>query len=157
MPLSNINSKKPATSTGKELYDIYCGVCHGTGGTGNGVLYDGPNAKYPAAPANLVNDEFTVATNGRFYHAIMYGRNMMGGYSDKLSYEERWNVIHYIRSLQAKVKNVPYSEEENGLTSAGATSSKLVTEQVTSTLEKVGTEVKTAVKEISNTSKEIKH
>jgi len=142
---------------GKELYDIYCGVCHGATGTGNGVLYDGPNAKYPAAPANLVNDEFTAATNGRFYHAIMYGKNMMGGYSDKLSYQERWNVIHYIRSLQAKVKNVPYTEDENGLPSAGATSGKLIKEELNSTSEKVGTAVKETVKEVSNISKEIKH
>ena len=31
----------------------------------------------------------------------MYGKNVMGGYSDKLSYEERWQVIHYIHSLIA--------------------------------------------------------
>ncbi|MCI1267457.1 MAG: cytochrome c, partial [Saprospiraceae bacterium] len=49
----------------------------------------------------------------RFYHAIMYGRNVMSGYTSKLSYQERWNVIHYIRSLQAKSKNLVYSEKEN--------------------------------------------
>lgn len=40
----------------------------------------------------------------------MYGKNVMGGYSDKLSYQERWEVIHYIRSLQAKVRGVTYGE-----------------------------------------------
>jgi len=29
-------------------------------------------------------------------------------YSDKLSYEERWQVIHYIRSLQAKSQGREY-------------------------------------------------
>ena len=38
---------------------------------------------------------------------------MMGSYADKLSYEERWNVIHYIRSLQANSKKLKYSEKEN--------------------------------------------
>jgi hypothetical protein len=37
----------------------------------------------------------------------------MGGYSDKVSYEERWQVIHYIRSLQAKEAGATYNEEEN--------------------------------------------
>lgn len=37
----------------------------------------------------------------------------MGAYADKLSYNERWNVIHYIRSLQAASKNLKYSESEN--------------------------------------------
>ena len=45
----------------------------------------------------------------------MYGRNVMGAYKDKISYEERWQVIHYIRSLQAKDKKLEYSEQANTL------------------------------------------
>ena len=66
------------------------------------------DTKYPAQPKNLLMDDLLQAGDGRIYFAIMYGLNMMGGYSDKLSYEERWQVIHYIRSLQAKSKNLPY-------------------------------------------------
>jgi len=40
---------------------------------------------------------------------------VMGGYSDKLSFEERWQVIHYIRSLQAKSKSLEYGEKANTL------------------------------------------
>ena len=39
----------------------------------------------------------------------------MGAYADKLSYEERWDVIHYIRSLQAKSLKVKYDAESNQL------------------------------------------
>ncbi len=39
----------------------------------------------------------------------------MGGYGDKLNFEERWQVIHYIRSLQAASKNVKYDETANEL------------------------------------------
>lgn len=101
---------------GKELYDIFCGICHGTKGDGLGYIYDADqntNAKYLAAPANLINEEFSAASNGRFYHAIMFGKNVMGSYADKISYEERWQVIHYIRSLQAKAAGATYNEEEN--------------------------------------------
>ncbi len=102
---------------GKELYNIYCGICHGEKGNGGGYLVseENPNAKYPAAPANFLLDTFYVSTNGRFYHAIMYGKNVMGGYSYKLSYEERWEVIHYIRALQAVEKKLQYSATANTL------------------------------------------
>jgi mono/diheme cytochrome c family protein len=115
-----INNPFPITADGlargKELYNVFCGICHGEKANGLGYLYDSdsnPNAKYLAAPANLINEEFSAASNGRFYHAIMYGKNVMGGYSDKISYEERWQVIHYIRSLQAKEAGATYNEEEN--------------------------------------------
>ena len=104
---------KEGIARGKELYDIFCAICHGAGAAGNGGIYE--SGVYPAAPANLVNEEFTAASNGRFYHAIMYGKNVMGAYADKMSYEERWQVIHYIRTLQAKEQKLVYSEERNTL------------------------------------------
>lgn len=96
----------PATKEGldraKPLYETYCGVCHGAKGDGQGPLVTVPDAKYPAAPKSFVIDEMINAGDGRYYFAIMYGKNVMGGYADKLSYEERWQVINYIRSLQPK-------------------------------------------------------
>ena len=107
---------------GKELYDIYCGICHGEKGDGAGYLVRDANpAKgdlggvYPAAPANFMLDTFYISTNGRFYHAIMYGKNVMGGYAEKLSFEERWQVIHHIRSMQATAKGLAYSANANTL------------------------------------------
>ncbi|MEO1435097.1 MAG: cytochrome c [Bacteroidota bacterium] len=94
---------------GKNLYDINCAICHGEKGDGNGYLVR-DDGKYPVQPAILVNEEFTNASDGRYYHALIYGKNVMGGYSDKLSYEERWQVIHYIRTLQAKEYGWEYDE-----------------------------------------------
>jgi mono/diheme cytochrome c family protein len=109
---------------GKNLYNIFCGICHGEKANGLGYLYDtdqNPNAKYLAAPANLINEEFSAASNGRFYHALMYGKNVMGAYKDKISYEERWQVIHYIRSLQAKEAGAIYDESQNTYNAAFGT------------------------------------
>jgi cytochrome c553 len=109
----------PITAAGlsraKPLYDVYCGICHGEKGDGQGWLVTMPDSKYPAQPRNLIEDAMIAAGNGRYYFAIMYGRNVMGAYAEKLSYEERWQVIHYIRSLQAKTKGAKYSEAENTL------------------------------------------
>jgi len=108
--------------TGKELYNINCGICHGEAGDGAGYLIRDPNpatgdpgGKYPAAPANFLLDDLINSSNGRYYFSIIYGKNVMGGYADKLSFEERWQVIHYIRSLQAVSKNLIYNEKMNTL------------------------------------------
>ncbi|NRB53229.1 MAG: c-type cytochrome [Saprospiraceae bacterium] len=102
---------------GKELYEVFCGICHGNKGDGNGYLVseENGNAVYPAQPAIFTTDEFLAASNGRYYHAIIYGKNVMGGYADKMSYEERWQVIHWIRALQAKEKKLAYDENVNTL------------------------------------------
>lgn len=103
---------KIALERGKKLFDINCAICHGANADGQGYLArDG--GKYPVQPANFQTDTFYKSSNGRFYHAIMYGKNAMGSYSDKLSYEERWDVIHYVRSLQAKAKKLQYDEHGN--------------------------------------------
>ena len=114
-----INNPYPITeaglASGKELYNIFCGTCHGEKADGNGYLVRDDGGVYPAQPANLIEQKFIDASNGQFYHALIYGKNVMGGYGDKLSYEERWNVIHYIRSLQAKSLSLRYDNLANTL------------------------------------------
>lgn len=109
----------PITAAGleraKTLYNIQCGICHGDKGDGNGYLVRDDGGVYPAQPASFITEEFLSASNGRYYHAIMHGKNVMGSYKDKLSYKERWEVIHYIRSLQAKELGKVYNEELNTL------------------------------------------
>jgi outer membrane protein OmpA-like peptidoglycan-associated protein len=95
-----VSFSKKGFERGKQLYGTYCGVCHGAKGDGNGILYNDGNGPYPLAPANLLKDTFKNANDGLIYHAIMYGRNAMGSYKDKLDEEERWLVINYIRNLQ---------------------------------------------------------
>ncbi len=97
-----------ALANGKKLFDINCAICHGKKADGNGYLAR-DDSPYPAAPANLMQDRFIDQSNGFYYYTIMKGRNLMGAFSDKLSYEERWNVIHYIRSMQAKKRGVKYT------------------------------------------------
>lgn len=106
---------------GKELYTINCAICHGDKGDGAGYLVRDDGGVYPAQPANFLQDEFINSSEGRYYHSIMYGKNVMGGYSDKLSYEERWQVIHYVRSLQAKEKKLEYTPESNTLNTSAVT------------------------------------
>jgi len=88
------------TAKGKHLYTIYCAICHGEKGDGEGFLVREDGGVYPAMPANFLSDDLKNSSDGRYYYAIMKGRNMMEPFNDKLDFEERWQVIQYIRSLQ---------------------------------------------------------
>lgn len=101
-------------ASAKELYNTFCGICHGEKGDGAGYLVREGGA-YPAQPANFLLENYVNMSNGQYYFAIMHGKNVMGGYSDKLSYKERWDVIHYIRALQASELKLEYTQAKNTL------------------------------------------
>ena len=103
---------------GAELYNTFCAICHGESGNGNGWIYE--NGAYPAAPRNFLVQEWVDTSAGLYYHAFMYGKNVMGAYKDKVSYEERWQIIHHIRALQAKEFEAEYTEASNTLVPAEA-------------------------------------
>ena len=84
---------------GKRLYLIHCGICHGEKLDGQGPLYT--SEKYIAAPANLIGGKYLNYSAGKIYHAIVYGKNMMGSYASQLDPRQRWQVIAYIKSIQA--------------------------------------------------------
>lgn len=96
----------------KQLYNVYCGVCHGDKGDGNGPLYNGGDGPYPAKPASYVDGPLLTSSLGRYYFAIMYGKNTMGSYKDKLDEHERWMVLHYIDYLRAQATYKPASIDE---------------------------------------------
>lgn len=83
---------------GNRLYMIHCGICHGAKLDGNGPLY--ASGKYVAMPANLKGPAYISMSEGKMYHAIMYGKNAMGSYASQLDAKQRWQVIAYIRSQQ---------------------------------------------------------
>ncbi len=100
---------KDILNKGAGLYLVACQVCHGEKGDGNGVLYNDGKGKYEAKPANFTSDLFLNAPDGQFINAIMHGKGKMQSHVDKLSPDERWMVIHYIRSLQSKKTGVEYN------------------------------------------------
>lgn len=87
-------------SEGGRLFDIYCAICHGAALDGNGPLY--ASGKFASMPANLLGDNYLHFPPGKIYHAIKYGKNMMGSYSSQLSEKQRWEVIAYIKKMQSQ-------------------------------------------------------
>ena len=76
-------------------FETYCAVCHGPVGLGNGSIVP----KFPKPPA-LVSDKVRGWSDGRIYHVISEGQNLMPSYASQISPEDRWAIIHYIRVLQ---------------------------------------------------------
>lgn len=83
---------------GKIIFDIYCAVCHGVAGNGQGNIVT--SGKYKAAPPNYFDSLYMVMPDGKMYHSITYGKNAMGSYAYAVSKEDRWKVIQYINKLQ---------------------------------------------------------
>jgi mono/diheme cytochrome c family protein len=85
---------------GKRLFNIYCAVCHGPKLDGNGPLYKDGTGPYVAAPANLASGAKASYTEGRLFHVMTYGYNVMGSYASQLDKSQRWKIAAYIRSVQ---------------------------------------------------------
>lgn len=94
---------------GAERYGIYCAVCHGHTGAGDGIT-----AKYgiPMAAGNFHLPTFTdkndpnYRTDGNIFATITYGKGQMGPYGAMIPVADRWAIIAYIRTLQM-VKAAP--------------------------------------------------
>ena len=81
---------------GKALYDVYCAICHGKKGDGNGTLVQ--REKILGVPSYA--DAARNITEGSTYHTIYYGLNSMGSYANQLNIEERWKVSEYVIKLK---------------------------------------------------------
>jgi mono/diheme cytochrome c family protein len=81
---------------GQERFDIYCSVCHDRVGTGRGKIVE---RGYLHPPSYHI-DRLRQAPLMHFYDVVSNGYGAMPSYSDKLSPDDRWAVIAYVRALQ---------------------------------------------------------
>jgi cytochrome c553 len=84
---------------GGQLYDIYCAICHGKNGKGQGLLVQ--REKILGVPS--YDDAGRAITPGSIYHVIYYGKNTMGSYANQLNEEERWQVVNYVMKLKSEL------------------------------------------------------
>jgi len=100
-PLSSLNAKDMAEA--ERLFNVNCGICHGSKLDGNGPLYNGGNGPFAAAPKNLVADAVVKEMpDGQLFYSITYGKGQMGAYGPQLSTKQRWMIVDYINSKQAE-------------------------------------------------------
>ena len=81
---------------GRERYDVYCAVCHGATGAGNGMIVQ---RGYPPPPSYHI-DRLRQAPIGHFYDVITSGYGVMYSYAARVTPGDRWAIAAYIRALQ---------------------------------------------------------
>jgi mono/diheme cytochrome c family protein len=94
-PLDTISTKDMEKAKG--LFEIYCAICHGVGGNGQGKLVT--QGKFLGVP----NYKDRVINEGSIFHVETYGLNLMGSHANQLSKNERWLVAAYVMELKSKL------------------------------------------------------
>lgn len=80
---------------GRQLFEIYCVVCHGMDGrTG------GPVGQHFRRVPDLTAPRIQNQADGLLYSIIREGGYAMPAYAESLGRTERWAVVHYLRTLR---------------------------------------------------------
>lgn len=80
---------------GKNLYAKHCKSCHGKEGYG-----DGPKAdEVDGDLGDFSSEDFQAQSDGALFYKSYFGRKDMPNYEKKMSEEDMWLVVHYMRTL----------------------------------------------------------
>lgn len=81
---------------GKERYEIYCTMCHGEYGVGDGIVID----KGMIEPPSYHDENVMAFPDGQIFHTISEGARNMQSYKQQIPVEDHWKIVHYVRHLQ---------------------------------------------------------
>jgi mono/diheme cytochrome c family protein len=81
---------------GHERFDIYCSVCHGRTGAGDGMIVQ----RGYRQPPTFHSDRLRGAPVGHYFDVMTNGFGAMPSYSLQVPVEDRWAIAAYIRALQ---------------------------------------------------------
>ena len=81
------------------LYSINCAICHGPNMDAQGPLAVSGKV---GGIANLKLEQYVKEPEGQMYHVVTYGKGNMGSYAAQLDRKQRWMVVQYVKSQQAK-------------------------------------------------------
>ncbi len=87
---------KELLDRGEQRYKVFCIVCHGPTGNGDGMIVRRGYTK----PPSYHTDQLRGAPVGHFYDVITNGWGRMSGYSAQVPVTDRWAIVAYIRTLQ---------------------------------------------------------
>ena len=81
---------------GRERFEIYCAVCHGRTGAGDGMIVQ---RGFPRPPS-YHEERLRTAPPGHFFDVITQGYGVMYSYAGRVEPRDRWAIVAYIRALQ---------------------------------------------------------
>ncbi|MGB7285048.1 MAG: cytochrome c [Candidatus Acidiferrum sp.] len=93
-----IQPSPAALAAARSIYLDKCANCHGQTGKG-----DGPDAaSYYPSPASLADAKrMNSETDGEIFYKISQGRKPMPAFKKRLTEEQRWQLVLFVRSLSA--------------------------------------------------------
>lgn len=98
---------------GQQRFNVYCTPCHGRLGDGNGLVV----MRGFRQPPSYHIDRLRQAPVGHFFDVISNGFGAMASYATRVTPDDRWRIIAYIRALQlsesAKIDDVPADQRQN--------------------------------------------
>ena len=81
---------------GQLIYVDFCVHCHGKTGQGDGPVVE--MGGHPPPPA-YDSPAMAELSEGKMFHAITYGKGLMGPHKSQLNKIDRWKVIAYVKTL----------------------------------------------------------
>ena len=88
-----------AIANGMQTYKNHCQSCHGPFGDGKGDRA----SELSIAPGDFTDaSKMSSLTDGELYWQTTKGRRPMPAFADKLTDEQRWQVVDYIRTFAGK-------------------------------------------------------
>ena len=98
---------------GQERFNIYCAPCHSRIGDGNGMIV----LRGFRQAASFYSEKLMTAPVGHFFDVVSNGFGAMPSYASRITPDDRWRVIAYIRALQlsesARLNDVPADQRTN--------------------------------------------
>ena len=87
---------KELIDRGEQRYKVFCIVCHGPVGNGDGMIVRRGFSK----PPTYNDDRLRTAPVGHFFNVITVGQGKMSSYASQIPVADRWAIVSYIRALQ---------------------------------------------------------
>jgi mono/diheme cytochrome c family protein len=106
---------KQMLDRGEQRYNVFCIVCHGPTGNGDGMIV---RRGFPKPPT-YNDDRLRNAPVGHFFDVITNGQGRMSSYASQIPVADRWAIVMYIRTLQRSQNPAgtnPLTEKEKNMT-----------------------------------------
>jgi mono/diheme cytochrome c family protein len=92
-----------AVARGRDRYNIFCSMCHGATGYGDGMIV----RRGYRRPPSFHTDQLRQAPVGHFFDVMTNGWGAMPSYSAQVAVPDRWAIVAYIRALQLSQNQQP--------------------------------------------------
>ena len=90
------DASKENLAIGKSLYSKHCKSCHGKEGYG-----DGPKAEEVEGDlGDFSTSDFQAQSDGALFYKSYIGRKDMPSFEKKMTEEDAWLVVHYMRTME---------------------------------------------------------